>query len=296
MLCQHVGKRINLVMKFDRKKDINPKYLLLALSIISLIFLFISAFFADFMQPVKEYTGKIITPMQDGVNSIGEWVTDRFEVFGDVKDLRAENEELKAQIESYKKDITMYQQELSELQELRDLYELDSQYPEYNMTAARVFSTNTTGWFSEFYLDKGLNDGISEGCNVLCGGGLAGIVTEVYSDYAKVRAVIDDRSNISAAITPSNSICTVEGSLNNMESGYLLVTDIDKDAAISVGDKVITSHISDRYMYGITIGYVSEITDDSNNLTKTAKLIPAVDFSNIHDVLVITDKKQEVTY
>lgn len=283
-------------MKFDHKKDLNPKYLLLALSIICLILLALSIFWGESVRPLKQFTGRIITPMQEGINNIGEWFCEKFEVFGDVKELKDENAALQDELNEYKNEVARYQTELSELQELRDLYELDELYPEYNMTAARVFSTNSSNWFNEFYIDKGLNDGIYEECNVLCDNGLMGIVVESYDNYAKVRAIIDDRSNITAEITSAGTLCNVEGSLKTMEDGYLLVTDIDKDAAIAEGDRVTTSNVSDRYFYGLTIGYISEITMDSNNLTKTAKLIPAVDFSDIKDVLIITDRKQEVIY
>ncbi len=283
-------------MKFDRKKDINPKYLLLALSIICLILLFLSVFWGERVRPLREFVGKIITPMQEGVNDIGEWFGEKMEIFGDVKELKKKNAELQDELNDYKQEVDRYQAELQELEELRSLYELDSMYPEYNMTAARVFSTNSSSWFNEFYIDKGLNDGVYEECNVLCDNGLLGIVTESYDDYAKVRAIIDDRSNITAEITSTRSLCNVEGSLKTMADGYLLVTDIDKDADIAEGDKVTTSNVSDRYFYGLTIGYISEITMDSNNLTKTAKLIPAVDFTDVKDVLIITDRKQEVNY
>lgn len=283
-------------MKFDRKKDINPKYLLLALSIICLTLLVLSVFWGESVRPIKEYAGRIIIPMQEGVNHIGEWVNERFEVFDDVKELKAENEALQEELNNYKNEVERYQAELSELQELRDLYELDALYPEYNMTVARVFSTNSSSWFNEFYIDKGLNDGIYEECNVLCDDGLLGIVVESYDNYAKVRAIIDDRTNIAAEITSTRSLCNVEGSIKTMEDGYLLVSDIDKDAEITEGDKVITSNVSDRYFYGLTIGYISEISMDSNNLTQTAKLVPAVDFTDVKDVLVIIDRKQEVKY
>ena len=127
---------------------------------------------------------------------------------------------------------------------------------------------------------------------MLSGEGLAGIVIECSEDYAKVRAIIDDSSSISAKIMPSNALCTVEGSLSKYQNGYLVVSNIDKDAAVSVGDKVVTSHISERYFQGITIGYISEITLDSNNLTMTAYLTPTVDFSNLSEVLIITDEKK----
>ena len=52
--------------------------------------------------------------------------------------------------------------------------------------------------------------------------------------------------------------------------------------------------ISDRYHEGILIGYVNEIEMDSNNLTKSGTITPAVDFEHLHTVLVITDLKQAV--
>ncbi len=283
-------------MKFDYKKDISPKYILIFLSVICIALTIVSAFFPDVLKPVKEYTGELITPMQQGVNDIGKWVEKKIEVFGDVEELRAENTKLKGQVTNLQNEVGKQEAELAELQTLRDLYDLDELYPDYEKTAARVFSVNSSGWFNEFYIDKGLNDGIYEGCNVLCDEGLLGIVVESYDDYARVRAIIDDRANVTGEIGGAGYLCTVEGSLQTMDNGYLLATDIDKNAVISEGDKVITSNVSDRYLYGLTIGYVTSIEQDSNNLTQTAKITPTVNFTDIKDVLVILDRKQEVNY
>ena len=65
-----------------------------------------------------------------------------------------------------------------------------------------------------------------------------------------------------------------------------------KEVEVNEGDELVTSSVSDKFLSGITIGYVEEVTIDSNNLTKSAKLYPAVDFENIHEVLVITQLKQ----
>ena len=46
----------------------------------------------------------------------------------------------------------------------------------------------------------------------------------------------------------------------------------------------------------LTIGYVSSVSYDTNNLTQTAEVIPTVNFNDIKDVLVIIDRKQEVNY
>ena len=61
----------------------------------------------------------------------------------------------------------------------------------------------------------------------------------------------------------------------------------------SIGDRVVTSHISDKYVKGLLIGYISEISQDSNNLTYGGYLLPAADFRHLQKVLVITDLKEK---
>ncbi len=281
-------------MRYDRKKDLSPKYLLLALTIICVALMLVSFFAGDKIAIVKKYTNMIVSPIQEGINKIGIWTDSKLENLKEIEALNKENAELQEEIDEYKEQITIYQNKLAELEELRALYELDETFPEYNKTAAHVFAKDSTSWFSVFYIDKGTDDGMFVGANVMCHDGLAGIITECYNGYSKVRAVIDDNSNISAKIMPANALCTVEGNLNTYQNGVLVVKNIDKDAKITVGDKVVTSHISERFHQGITIGYIAEITYDTNNLTITATITPAVDFNNITDVLVITDKKQEI--
>ncbi|MBR3041149.1 MAG: rod shape-determining protein MreC [Eubacterium sp.] len=282
--------------RFNYKKDISPKYLFFTLAVICIALIIVSGFFPDQTKPVKAAIGKYVVPLQQGVNKIGDKVEERFQVFGDVKELKAENKKLETEVTNLKNDISRKEAELAELQELRNLYDLDELYPEYNKTAARVFSVDSSGFFNEFYINKGLNDKVYEGCNVLSDDGLLGIVVESYDNYAKVRAIIDDRANVTGEIGAAGVLCNVKGSLQTMKEGYLVASDIDKNAIISVGDKVISSSVSDRYMYGLTIGYVSSVSYDTNNLTQTAEVIPTVNFNDIKDVLVIIDRKQEVNY
>ena len=69
---------------------------------------------------------------------------------------------------------------------------------------------------------------------------------------------------------------------------------MNKDEKIREGDKIVTSHISDKYLPGILIGYISQISVDENNLTSSGLLIPAVDFTHMEDVLVILTQKQDI--
>lgn len=279
-------------MRFNNKKSIPPKYILLILTMVCLLLIGASVAFEDVLTPLRFITGVTITPMQKGINAVGNWVTDKIDMLADIRDLQAENEELRAQLDAYQSENKMIMSDTNELNDLRKLYELDSRYPDYEKVAANVISKDSGNWFDTFILDKGSNVGIQVGCNVMAGNGLVGIVTEVGPNYSKVRAIIDDNSNVSAMFLTNSSLCNVIGDEKYMDDGYIRVEHIDKDLDVSEGDELVTSNISDKFLPGITIGYVQNLTLDSNNLTMSADLVPAVDFDNIQTVLVVLELKQ----
>jgi rod shape-determining protein MreC len=61
-----------------------------------------------------------------------------------------------------------------------------------------------------------------------------------------------------------------------------------------VGEQIVTSHISSKYLPGILVGYISKIEVDSNNLTRSGHITPAVDFQHLQEVLVITTTKEDL--
>ncbi len=279
-------------MKFNNKNKIPPKYILLMLTIICLILIGVSFAFEDVLTPLRYITGVTITPMQKGINVVGEWVGDKLDMISDIRNLQAENQQLREQLEAYQTENRIQLSDTDELNDLRELYELDSRFPNYEKVAANVISKDAGNWFDTFIIDKGTNAGIQKGCNVMAGNGLVGIVTEAGPNYAKVRSIIDDNSNVSAMFLTDSSLCNVMGDEKYMDEGYIRVENIDKDAEVYEGDELVTSNVSDKFLPGITIGYVSNLTLDSNNLTMSADLTPAVDFDHIQTVLVVLELKQ----
>lgn len=130
--------------------------------------------------------------------------------------------------------------------------------------------------------------------NVIGNGGLIGIVTKVGKNYAVVRSIIDDSSNVSAQFSTTQDTCIVEGDLKLVNDGILPITNINKDVTVADGDMVVTSNISNKFLPGILIGYVKEVSNDSNNLTKSGYITPVADFAHVSDVLVITQLKATV--
>lgn len=278
-----------------KRIELSPRYFLLGLTALCVILMLTSLFAGNIFTPIRDFTNIFVQPMQKGVNTIGTWVWSKADAFENYDKLIKENESLKKQLEQAQNQISKYQQDSYELERLTKLYELDLSYSDYQKTAARVIAKDTSNWFDVFYVDKGTEDGIFEGANVLYGNGLCGIVIEAGDDYSKIRTIIDDTSNVNGMILPSEAICNVEGSVNNYNNGFLIAENIEKDSEINIGDQVVTSYVSSKYLSGLCIGYVSRIEADSNNLTKTAYITPACDFSKIQEVLIILDNKKNVT-
>ena len=132
--------------------------------------------------------------------------------------------------------------------------------------------------------------------NVIAGSGLVGIVTNVGPNYANVRSIIDDRNSVSAMVLTTSDSLFVDGDLEMMSRLQVIgFTDLtDEDDKVAVGDQVVTSNTSSKYVPGLLIGHINELKMDSNNLTKSGTITPAVDFEHIKNVLVILDKKQAV--
>ena len=93
----------------------------------------------------------------------------------------------------------------------------------------------------------------------------------------------------------TSDTCVVRGDLELMADGRIRFEKLaNNENEIEVGEQVVTSHVSNRFLQGLFIGYVSEIEVDANNLTRSGYITPAVDFSNLQEVLVITTTKQDL--
>lgn len=281
--------------KKNQTSHIN-RYILIGLSVFCALMMVLSSFSDKAAGPFKVLANVTVIPLQQGINHVGGWLGDMKDNFSTMKQLRAENEDLQAQIDALTTENNYLQEERYEYERLQELYQLDQNYAEYEKTAAHVIGKDAGNWFSTFTIDKGSRDGIEVDMNVLAGSGLAGIVTEVGPTWAKVRSIIDDSNNVSGMVLSTSDTCIISGDLSLMSSGQIAFDQMENnDNVVAVGDQIVTSYISDKYLQGILIGAVSEINVDSNNLTRSGYIIPAVDFKNIQEVLVITTTKAELT-
>ena len=272
---------------------LKSRHFLIVLIIICLTLILATFTRENSQGPLYTIAGTVITPFQNGVNRVGDALMNWASGFKNVQKLNTENEELRAKIEELTAQNNQLIQAQAELKRLEDLYELDQEYPEYTKVAASVISKDPGNWYSTFVINKGKADGLAVDMNVLAGSGLIGIITETGENWSTVRTIIDDASSISGMVASTSDTCVVSGNLSMMDSGKIEFSELkDRDEVVTEGTTIVTSNISTKYLTGLLIGYVAEVAEDSNHLTKSGTLIPAADFKNIREVLVIRELKQ----
>lgn len=276
-----------------KNKTIPAKYILLALTIVCFALMLGSFTLGWTSGPVGTAASYVFIPMQRGLTAVGSWISDKTYELATLKDVMKENEELKAQVNELTDELNTLKLEQYDTEDLRELLALDNSYSEYNKLSASVIGKDAGNWFDTFLIDKGSKDGVAVGMNVITGKGLAGIITEVGPNYAKVRAIIDDTSSVSGMVLSTSDNCIIKGNLQTMDDRQMITFSNLKDTEgkVAVGDQVVTSYISSEYVQGLLIGYISEIHVNSNNLTKSGLITPVVDFEHVKHVLVITDMK-----
>lgn len=283
-------------MKRKRAKfTLQSKYLLLILTGLCIVLMAVTFTTDLFTGMVARISGYVTIPFQTGISEIGGYLSDRSKDLAQIRDLQRQNQELREQIDQLTIENNTLTQEKYELNNLRSLYQLDQEYSEYEKVGARVIGMDGGNWFNTFIIDKGTDDGIALDMNVMSGSGLVGIVTEVGANWAKVTAIIDDTINVPGMVLATGDRLIVSGDLELMSQNTIRFSKlIDSEGKVKEGDKVVTSNISTKYLPGLLIGYITSMDADSNNLTHSGSITPAVDFEHMDEVLVILDLKQQI--
>ena len=228
-------------MKNNRKNKINPKYVLAALSLLCIAGIGLSLFRGFSMPAAGTIVNSLMAPMQEGINSFGNFTAGIAQRKHKTTQLQNENEELNNEVDKLQAKLTAMENNLSDYEDLLDLLALSEKYPSYDMTGARIIGKDAGNWYDTFTINKGSVDGIKKDMNVVAGNGLVGIVTQVNANSAVVRSIIDDASNVSGMIsqystTLGNAGLNIAGMANKSKGDYAYAL-IDVDSPLT--DEVI---------------------------------------------------------
>ncbi len=229
----------------------------------------------------------LASPFQNGFHAIHNGIDGIGIYFADKKALEEENTKLQEQIDVLHHEIAMLDEARLEnirLKELLGYKEANSKT--YQLQLAETIAKKNNNLHYTITINKGSDDGVVAGMTVMNHYGLIGRVSSVLSGSCEVLLLPDHESAVGARVKSTReALGVVEG--DGTSTGNLQMIHLQHDAAISVGDVIITSGLDAVFPEGIPIGEVTAIVEDSNGLTKTAYITPYVNFFQLEEVFIM---------
>lgn len=252
---------------------------------------FVIEHFAGF-NPVSTVVNTVASPLKSGVSYIAHSLGNARDFIWDMRAYKSDNEKLESEIIKLKqeaRDVSAYKEENERLSALLELK--NSTANEYTSVAASVISYSQSEWYRAIEINKGAINGISEGAAVITPDGIVGSVTEVGPSYSIVTTILDKSSVIGIKVSRTEGTGLAEGDDELAKDLKCKLSFLDRDTPIIVGDVIEASGSGGIYPQGLVIGTVVNVSANSAGTLNYAEIDPAVDFSSLRSVLVITGTK-----
>ncbi len=223
-----------------------------------------------------------------------KWLSDRYIAVyelitlpEDMTSLRQKNTELESEVASLETQVIQLQQQLKEAEVLYALLDFARAEPADIYVAAAIIGVDPSPFLHYVIIDHGSDDGLRHGMPVISEKGLVGRIDAVTANAARVQLITDPSSVVNITIQPSETDSTLVGST----TGDITVEMISQEIDIQKGNLILTSGLGGNYPSDIVVGQVINIRKRETDLFQTASVQPAVDFSSLRAVLIITNFK-----
>jgi len=231
----------------------------------------------------------VLTPLRSGVNSLTLQAERIYDYIFGYEMLEAENAVLKDKLSQMEDASRKAADVARENERLRKLLELKAANEDYNLVDAYIIARSSNDWISTLTINRGTNAGIQIGmCAITEEGAVVGLVTEVGSNYAVIKSVLDASLDISGTISTSGYSGMVHGGYTTGQENLLLMEYLPSSAVIRTGDEVVTAG-STVYPRNLILGNVAQVGVTDTGVAKYAYLTPAADIASLEQVFIITE-------
>jgi rod shape-determining protein MreC len=232
----------------------------------------------------NSFTGSLVD-LQTWFSSNFQAVQDFFAAPRDITTLRNRNTELEAQVSQLQAQVIELQQRVNETDILAALVDFAQSNPESTYKAASVIGRDPSPFLHYIIINRGSNEGIRRGMPVVTNQGLVGRIDAVIADASRVQLITDPAALVNVRLQNADTAAVMTGSV----TGDVNLDFISQSANVESGDLILTSGLGGGYPPDLIIGQVVNISKQDYQLFQTTTVQPAVDFSRLTIVLVITN-------
>jgi len=246
--------------------------------------------FSTGTQPGNSVAGRVlytvVHPFQKLVFSIHSRVGSVWHSYLDLVGVKEQNRALQNEIQRLRQQRAVLLFKERENRRLRKLLNLKRQH-EFPSIVARVVGEDAVGWYRTLFIDRGSNDGVLPEMAVTVAEGVVGRVTRSSRDMSQVTLLTDPGLSVGCRIARTRDRGVLAGSLDN---GCILRY-VRLESDIRRGDEVVTSGLDGIFPRGLPIGRIASVSKGEQGLFLEARVTPAVNFSEIEEVLVVLGRR-----
>ncbi len=225
-----------------------------------------------------------VTPVQSLLVRIHRGALGLWANYVDWKAVRQENAILRGENEQLRVMSLQAGETREENARLRRLLVLKNRLP-LSTVAGEVIGREAGGWVRSLTVNRGRSDGIAQQTPVIVPDGLVGRVVQVHRGAAVIQLLNDPASTVGAVVLRTRTAGLVEGDAGGTVRFKFMARD---GTSVATGDLVVTSGLGTLFPKGLPVGRVVKIEDKGSALFHFAVLAPAVDFSRVEEVLLVT--------
>lgn len=243
----------------------------------------------DGSSPLNRVTAIVFSPASRAATAVASYFSKLPVSFKSSSALAAENKKLKDEIDSLQEQLVDYEQAKHKNEFYQQFLELKEEHIDYKFSEAAIIGRDAADRFESFILNKGTLSGIKVNDPVVYGKYLVGVVASVTETQCTVNTIMNPNINVSSYEVRTRDLGYVTTTVALAEEGLCHMPGLSASTAVTVGGIVCTSGVGGIYPRELIIGNVIDVADGTVDISASAIIRPGVDFSQITDVLVITD-------
>ena len=267
----------------------NGLWVLFAAAVISVV-LALMSLFSNTSSPMTNLVNTIASPFRTAYTAVAEWFIDKQNYYRDNTAMEEEIAQLRREIAQMEADVRQGRKHSEENQRLRELLGLQEKRPDLtsDIVLADVTEHAVTNWAATLTISQGTADGLEVGdCVIDETGAIVGTISEAGLNWATIMTLVDTETSLGAQVFRTGDLGVAQGNFSLMGENRLRLDYLPADCDLLGGDLVVTSGLGGFYPAGLVIGSVEELQMDDSGASSYAILAPAVEFSELQQVVVL---------
>lgn len=258
--------------------------------LLSLVAALVGIWFANTVLAIPAIDGatQLLTPVQHGLTALFSPIGSTITSFMDYSQSRDEMARLRKAVDELNAEVVRLHEAQIENDRLRAMLDFRQRNPNLQLTAATIIALDPSSPVRAATIDLGSSAGLKEGMVALSpAGNLVGRIVQVRPNSSRVLFIVDSSSSVNAMIQRPDSRAL--GIVNGLPGDRLIMRYLNQQDDVKPGDIIVTSGLGNSYPRGLYIGKLIEVKKNPFDLFQEARIDPAVKFSRLEMLQIITN-------